>query len=216
MLIITLLLALSVSVDAFGIGVTYGLRKIKIPLWPKAIIFMLSLAFSGVAMFLGSVICSVFPPLAAKIIGNAILFFMGLWIIYQSVGKEKKNRKEKQTTGTEKVLDFMIKPLGITVQIIKNPTSGDLNKSSSIDPIEALYLGTALSIDCIGAGVGAVAGGASSLLYPLFVAGFQMLLLTGGSFLGRKLLIFDKIHDKLWMILSGLLLMIIAAARMFT
>lgn len=214
MLIITLLLALSVSVDAFGIGVTYGLRKIKIPLWPKAIIFMLSLAFSGIAMFFGSVICSVFPPLAAKIIGNAILLLMGLWIIYQSVGKEKK--KEKETTSTEKVLDFMIKPLGITVQIIKNPTSGDLNKSNSIDPIEALYLGTALSIDCIGAGVGAVAGGASSVLYPLFVAGFQMLLLTGGSLLGRKLLIFDKIHDKLWMILSGLLLMVIAVVRMFT
>ena len=44
--------------------------------------------------------------------------------------------------------------LRITIKIIKNPISSDLDKSNTIDSKEALFLGLALSLDsyCIGIG----------------------------------------------------------------
>jgi putative Mn2+ efflux pump MntP len=42
-----LILAFAVSLDGFGVGVMYGLRKIRIPLGPLAVISM----WSGVVIF---------------------------------------------------------------------------------------------------------------------------------------------------------------------
>ena len=47
----------------------------------------------------------------------------------------------------EKIYSFFIELLGITIKIIKNPTSSDLDSSHSIDSKEALFLGFALSLD---------------------------------------------------------------------
>ena len=47
----------------------------------------------------------------------------------------------------QKVYSFFIEFLGITIKIIKNPISSDLNNSNVIEPKEALFLSLALSLD---------------------------------------------------------------------
>ncbi|WP_025852591.1 manganese efflux pump, partial [Paenibacillus ehimensis] len=73
-----LLLAFAVSLDGFGVGVTYGLRKIRIPLPSIAIIA----AWSGVIIFasmqIGVWMSRFVDPVVAKDIGAVILMGIGL------------------------------------------------------------------------------------------------------------------------------------------
>lgn len=82
-----ILLAISVSIDSLGIGITYGIRNTKIYLSSKIILFIMSVLITSLAVFLGSLICTILPSNFANYIGIFILIFLGFWIIYQSFDK---------------------------------------------------------------------------------------------------------------------------------
>lgn len=76
-----LLLAISLSIDAFGLGIAYGLRKIKFPIISMIIICLFSFFYSTLALFAGQYISCIISTNVSKYIGISILFSMGLWII---------------------------------------------------------------------------------------------------------------------------------------
>jgi len=207
------LLAVALSIDALGIGVSYRLRGINLPLGAKIIISILSVIFTFIAILLGKSIIYIFPPYISKFIGIAILLFMGVWIILQGIKKDEK--KETEILKDDTIINIIIKSLGITIKIIRNPLSCDFDKSCRIDPFEAIYMGIALSIDSIGVGIGSAIAGVNSLIIPFAVGFFQLLFLYLGDFLGRKLLMFERVDSKIWVVISGLLLIAIALIRFF-
>lgn len=209
-----ILLAVALSIDALGIGVSYSLRGIQIPIGAKIIIAMLSVLFTFIAVLLGKSIVYMFPPYISKFIGIAILLFMGLWIISQGIKKDEK--KETEILKEDTIINIIIKSLGITIKVIRNPLSCDFDKSAKIDPFEAIYMGIALSIDSIGVGIGSAIAGVNSLIIPFTVGFFQLLFLYLGDFIGKKLLMFEKIDSRIWVVLSGVLLIIIAIIRCFS
>lgn len=85
-----ILLAISVSIDSLGIGVTYGIRNTKIYFFSKIILFIISILITSLAVFIGGLICTILPSSFANYIGIFILIFLGIWIIYQSFDKENK------------------------------------------------------------------------------------------------------------------------------
>ena len=208
-----ILLAVALSIDALGIGVSYSLRGIQLPLGAKIIIAMLSVLFTFIAILLGKSIVYIFSPYIAKFIGIVILLFMGVWIILQGIKKDEK--KETEILKDDTIINIIIKSLGITIKVIRNPLSCDFDKSSKIDPFEAIYMGIALSIDSIGVGIGSAIAGVNSLIIPFAVGFFQLLFLYLGDFVGKKLLMFEKIDSRIWVVISGLLLIIIAIVRCF-
>lgn len=113
----------------------------------------------------------------------------------------------------ETIFSFFIRFLGITIKIIKNPNSSDLDKSNTIDSKEALFLGLALSLDsfCIGISFGIMT--AYSILFPFFISLFQLLFLSLGNYLGRKLHGLSHLPDNVWSIISGILLIFIGVLR---
>lgn len=214
MLLNSLILAISSSIDSLGIGITYGIKNTKISYMAKVILFAISFSISILSIWFGNVIKDIFPIYITKFIGSFILILMGIFICFQALKKDDKNNiSNVQKFHEEKIYSFFIKFLGITVKIIKNPIYSDLDKSNMIDPKEALFLGIALSLDSFVIGIGSSIMGISSTMFPLLVSIFQLIFLSFGNFLGRKLHSFGSFPDNIWSVFSGTLLVIIGVLK---
>lgn len=215
MFITYLLLALSLSIDSIGIGITYGLRNTRIPAISKLILFMISIIFTTIALEFGKLITAFLPDYIATIIGSSILIFIGIWILFQILHTSNKTKPNIQIPTEPKIYNLFIKFLGITIQIIKHPISSDLDNSTIIDWKEAFFLGIALSIDSISVSIGGGITGLTSLYFPILVATFHIVFLFLGKFLGQKINGIQKFPENIGNIISGILLIIIGITRLF-
>ena len=220
MLIHSFILALSSSIDSLGIGITYGMKNTKISCWAKIVLFVISFFISLTSVWFGDMIKNIFTDFVTKLIGNLILIGMGIFMCFQAIRKENLPISKKDTfsnvisNNPEKIYSFFIDFLGITIKIIKNPTSSDFDASNSIDWKEAFFLGIALSLDCFCIGVGGSILGMNSFLFPLLIAIFQLVFLSIGSFLGKKLHHLSSLPDNVWSVVSGVLLILIGLFRL--
>lgn len=212
MLLLICMLAISLNMDSFGVGISYGMRDIKIPFFSKVILCLCSIIYATVAMILGKWIVSFLPSEFSNIVGVSILIGMGLLVIIQSLFSNN-NKKEKNKTDPIKI---HIKPLQITIQIIRDPVLGDMDKSNSIDAKESLYLGIALSIDSLGAGIGIYAAGIFSVFTPFAIGICQIIFLSIGNLIGKKIATLKKISTKLCLFISGVILIVLGLIRLFT
>lgn len=211
-----LILAISVSIDALGIGITYGLKNTKIYNFAKIILFTISIIITNISIFFGNKISSIFSNNITTFIGSFLLFSMGIFVIYQALKNKTDDFVKKDIIQNEpKIYKFFIEFLGITIQIIRNPISSDLDGSKKIDWKEATYLGIALSIDSICVGICSSIIGYGSFIFPIFVACFQLLFLSLGRFVGEKFLYISNIPENIWNVLSGVLLIIIGVSKTF-
>ncbi|MFC0559184.1 manganese efflux pump [Halalkalibacter alkalisediminis] len=69
---------MAVSLDSFGIGITYGIRRIRIPFISLLVIMLISSVMVIVAMTMGTVIRLLLLPKYAEMIGGIILVLIGL------------------------------------------------------------------------------------------------------------------------------------------
>ncbi len=201
-------LAFSLNIDAIGIGLSYGIRNIKIPPIASTIIGGISFLIITLSMLLGKSLCSLFSSNFGEILGTIILFIIGIWIVFQGLKKQKQKTPKKEKT----VFNLIIKSMGITIKIIRTPELCDLNKSSIIEPFEALYLGTALSFDSVGIGITSSALGFNGIIFPFFVCIFQIIFLNLGFVFGKKATKIEYI-DKISPVLSGGILMGMAVIK---
>ena len=219
MLINSLLLALYSIIDSLGIGITYGIKNTRISNIGKVVLFFISFLISVLAVWFGDILKNIFSDFATKLIGNVILIGMGIFVCFQAIRKDKINLESKGfssnliDTGEEKIYSFFIDFLGITIKIIKNPTSSDLDCSNSIDGKEAFFLGFALSLDCFCIGACGSIIGINSFLFPLFISVFQLIFLNFGNRIGKKLHNLTPWPDNIWSIISGILLILIGMLR---
>lgn len=214
MLINSIILAISSSIDSLGIGITYGMKDTTISYIGKVILFVISLFITILSLWFGNAIKDIFPDFFIKFLGSLILILMGIFICFQALTKETKKENPKIEKNTQKIYQFFIKFLGITIQIIKNPISSDLDHSKLIDPKEALFLGFALSLDSFCIGIGGTMIGISNISFPFLIAIFQLLFLSLGHFLGKRLYHLSHFPDNIWSILSGLLLILIGVFKL--
>ena len=210
MILNCIVLALSVSIDSFGIGITYGIKNTKITNLSKLILFTISLIATIISINLGKIIYKIFSPFFTNLLGCLILVAMGIVFVFQSLSK---NGSSKKSLKGQKKYNFFIKWLGITIQIIKDPNSSDFDKSNTISSKEALYLGTTLSLDSLCVGIGSSMLNISSYLFPLLVAFFQLLFISFGNFIGKELKNSSRINDNIWSFISGILLILIGLLK---
>lgn len=138
---------------------------------------------------------------------------------FQSLRKSRqechiKDNKNLEMFDSEKIYSFFIKCLGITIKIIKNPSSSDLDKSNVIDSKEALFLGFVLSLDSFCIGIGFSMLNTFSIIFPLLTSCFQLFFLSLGNYCGKKLYSFSKLPDNIWSTISGILLIMIGFCKM--
>ena len=219
MLLNCLFLAISSSIDSLGIGITYGIKNTKITIGAKSILFFISFFISIISIYFGNLLKYIFPDFLIHYLGSFLLILMGLFMCFQSVKVSKQeykieNDKNLKISDTEKIYSFFIKCLGITIKIIKNPSSSDLDKSNVIDSKEALFLGLALSLDSFCIGIGFSMLNTFSIIFPLFTSCFQLFFLSLGNYCGKKLYSFSRLPDNIWSTISGILLIIIGFCKM--
>ncbi len=208
-LIMIILLSISLSMDSLGIGISYGVRSIRISFFSKIVISIISMLFTGAAVLAGRVILLIIPEKIAQIIGIAMLFALGCYIILSSliIKKEKKATKEG--------CKINLKPFGVTIKITRNPILSNFDKSKQVDMFEAMYLGIALSIDSFAAGLSSAVSGLNSYFIPLAVGIAQFVFLSMGILVGEKIASVSKIDAKIFIIISGALLIAMSGIRIY-
>ena len=73
MFLAILILAVSVSIDSFGIGITYGIRNTTINKLSSFALFIISFLFSGFSILVGNVIFSIISEHIVKLISVILL-----------------------------------------------------------------------------------------------------------------------------------------------
>lgn len=84
MILKCILLALSASIDALSIGVTYGIKNTKMSKTGNLIIFLILFCLSGISVFVGHYISVVFSPTFSVLLGSSLLILLGIYNIYKA------------------------------------------------------------------------------------------------------------------------------------
>lgn len=83
MLLPVILLSISLSLDAFFVGLSYGIRQIGIPIFSKMILFCISFGCAFVSITAGSSMAGWVPESWSRAIGAGILLLMGFFFNHQ-------------------------------------------------------------------------------------------------------------------------------------
>ena len=87
MIVKCILLALSASIDALGLGITYGIKKTKMSSVGNLIIFVVLFCLSGISVLVGHYISVLFSPIAAALLGSSLLIVLGVYNIFKAQTK---------------------------------------------------------------------------------------------------------------------------------
>jgi putative sporulation protein YtaF len=186
------MLALAVSLDSFSVGMTYGLQKMKFPLRSIIVISILSGCMLLISMYVGTFLAFVLPVQVERWIAATILILLGVWAIYNVVRKQEETVSveletyEEKNTATPRIWRLHLKRFGIVIQVLKQPSLADLDRSGTISVKEALLIGVALSMDAFGAGLSASFLGYSPMILALLVSTMNIIFIRVGLKIGRQ------------------------------
>lgn len=193
-MIYTVFLAFSMSIDAFGIGISYGIRRIRLPFLSALCLGIETFLILQLILWLGHQLAFLLPVAFATTMGNVFLMLFGLWLCKQSLPKKQDDAPS----------------------ILQQPSGFDKNASSILEVKEALLLGALLSMDSFGIGICVATAEMESSLLPILAAILQILFLTTGTWTGQHLQQSSQIKEAFWSMFSGGILIVIALIRMLT
>ncbi|MFZ5592434.1 MAG: sporulation membrane protein YtaF [Bacillota bacterium] len=192
--------ALALNMDAFTVGIAYGMRRIKLPPASLLIISLMSVAALSISMLAGKLVAKFIPASLTHKIGGIILLLIGCWAIYQYYSQKRQinlldEQPEEQPTRPTGSPDNNCTPvqliqmriLGLVIQVLKEPQVADMDLSGVISSREALLLGLALSMDALTAGMAVSLIGFRLLPTAVCVGVGHILLTAVGLMLGRGL-----------------------------
>ncbi|MBV8884827.1 MAG: sporulation membrane protein YtaF [Chroococcidiopsidaceae cyanobacterium CP_BM_RX_35] len=142
----SVLLAVSSNVDAFAVGIAYGVKKVRIALLANLLIAIVSGLGTFTSMEAGELVSNFLPNALANALGSAVLIAIGIWSIWEALRKEKKARR-KEFKSRDEQFSFNT--------YVRNPEIVDVDKSNRVELKEAWTLAFALTINNLGNGLGA-------------------------------------------------------------
>lgn len=168
-------IVLAVSIDGFGVGMTYGMRKIKLSVSALLIIMLCSGTIVCLSMTIGYFISMIVSPQITSIFGSVILIMLGVTVLFSNL-KEKFNWRMSKSKPSSKFSNI--------TGLLANPHQADKDESGIISGGEAVVLGIALAMDAFGAGFAAAMLQYSVLLTSILVAVMSGLFLFSGTKFG--------------------------------
>ena len=206
-----LLIAVALCIDSFAIGITYGMRKIKIPKLSIFVINLVTIFSLGISIFLGDLIKRFISENAASIISFLILLSLGCFLMIEGYIRYLSEKKALENKGDNNIAKIKLSKLGIIIDIGIDVTKADMDVSGDIDLKEAIYLGAILSIDSLCVGFGSAVGGINYAGFLGFVFFTNMVSILYGLYLGSKVNIYRK--DLKTSLLPGGILVFIAILK---
>jgi len=203
-----LLLSLAVSLDSLGVGLSYGVKKVRIPLPSLLLLSALSGLAMLASMLAGHFVGSFLSAEVARFLGGMTLIGLGLLALLMA----KRTRHGSTTKKNDRILSLRIRSLGLIVQVIRDPDSADLDQSGEISAGEAVLLGMALALDALGGGFGAALTALPPFLTSALVGLATLSSLKLGLKLGRRLV---RKESPWATLVHGVLLVLLGFCRLF-
>lgn len=165
----SLLFGISASLDALLVGISYGLRKVRIRLWQNLVISLVTLSGTCLSVGLGAWLAPLLPGILSRLAGSLILIFLGLYYIMKWLSVILRGRAGSSPARSEASIcsEGESFPPGLSLP-------------------EVLLLSLTLSVNNIGIGLSASMAGLPFV--PAAAATFlcSVLLLLMGNRLGRS------------------------------
>jgi putative sporulation protein YtaF len=153
-----LILAIAVSLDSFGIGIAYGVRRVRVPLGSLVIITLCTVLTLLLAVGMGEAAVAVISPELTETMGGFLLMGIGLFAILNQLKSQFRDRSQghsrDRSSDPSKKHRKSRPPIESISEILRNPMAADFDHSSSISMNEAITLGLAVSLDSFIAGIG--------------------------------------------------------------
>jgi putative sporulation protein YtaF len=187
-ILLVVMLALSCNLDNLAIGISYGVRDIRLPFSSNLLIAVITAGGTLAVIISGRQVHTVVSSDVAVAIGSLILIAMGVWVIAKDLLSE---RASPMPVGAAVSLPDQGAPArnGFwyrLAHVLKDPSLADKDTSGHIDYKESLLLSLALMLNNIPNGLAA----GMLRLPPLFTALVVGLLSIGtfsiGIGAGRK------------------------------
>lgn len=190
-----LLVSLAISMDSVSVGLTYGLRNMRMPFLSLVVVSGCSFAVVYGVMLVGSSLTYWLTPEIGKRVGAAVLIGMGLFTLWRLVSPRSASEAEQDLSSPmappkqvepEGAVLSQFRAFGLMIQILRDPSRADADRSGHIMGWEAVMLGLALSLDAFGAGISLTFLGYTPLVVSICIAVMSALLLALGLALGRR------------------------------
>jgi len=209
------LLALSSNLDNIGIGVSYGIRRIAIPLFSNLVVALVTTAGTLLAMSLGDLLARHIPAGLAAGAGSAVIAAAGVWVMLQTWIKPNGTCTPVASPAPEprKVFELRIRSLGLLIRILREPVGVDADCSGRIEGREALLLALALTVNNLAGGFGAGMVGIDIPLTAGLVFVLSLLTLAWGVKFGHLYL--SRWLGRWASLVAGLILVAVAAYEFF-
>jgi putative sporulation protein YtaF len=177
-LLSALFFAISSSGDSFVVGISYGIKKVRINFLNNILVAVISGLGTILSMFFGKFIRNFISNYYANMLGSWLLIALGIYMLISSLRNKScipNNCKgdTKHYNGYRLLLD--------------NPDLLDINNSKNIELNEAVSLGFVLCLNNIGLGIGASIAGLNPILTSSLTVIASIIFVPLGCFIGEKL-----------------------------
>lgn len=192
-LLSVLAIGLASNLDNAGVGIAYGVRKIRIPWYSNLTVALISAVGTLVSGLFGSLIAQWIEPWISHLIGSTVIILVGLWVLREAF----KEKTAEPTSASSSNFS----------RLLRNPEEADKDSSKSISISEATVLGAALAMNALAGGFNAGVTKLNIGITALSVGIFSFLLFALCSWFGEKYAA-EKFGNSATVI-SGLLLILI-------
>ncbi|GGA27411.1 sporulation membrane protein YtaF [Paenibacillus physcomitrellae] len=199
-LLAILAIGLASNLDNAGVGIAYGVRKIRIPWYSNLAVAFISFLGTLLSGAFGSLLALWIHPWIGHAVGSVVIIAVGIWVLLQS-------SKEAQ------IQEIPPPSAGHFSRLLRNPEEADKDSSKSISLSEAMILGTALAMNALAGGFNAGVTELNIWLTSLSVGIFSYLLFALSAWFGEKYAA-EKLGSRAT-IISGVLLIVIGLGQMW-
>lgn len=161
----SLLFGISASLDSLLVGISFGLRRVRILLWQNLLISLVTFLGTCLSAFLGIHLLPLLPSFQGRLIGSLILILLGIYYIAKQILSTLRSRS------------------------LAIPKNSELAKASSREALtlpEICLLSLGLSVNNIGIGLSASMAGIRPVSAAVSTFFCSAAFLLAGNRLGRS------------------------------
>ncbi|HEY6226708.1 MAG TPA: hypothetical protein VI282_06265 [Verrucomicrobiae bacterium] len=190
-------LAISTNVDNFGVGIAYGVKRIRIGSASNLLIACCNAAGTFLSMKAGDAIATVVSPEVCNVLGSCAMVVVGLWALLNTFAFGGSDSEKNAAGQPREVLQLEY--------VSQHPEILDPDRTGHINLKEVLPLAFALTISNLATGMGARLTGLQIEFVVLLMFLFSVLGISVGYGIGR---LFSLALPARWPgVISGILLM---------
>ena len=186
------LIGIASNLDNAGVGIAYGIRKIRISWFNNFIIAFLGFIYF-ISWIFGNWIALFISEFTANLIGAIVLGIIGVFILCQPF------LGQRNTVGS--------KDGNVLIGILRDPEKADFDGSKTISFSEAIVLGIALSINNIAGGFDAGVTYLNLWLTATISGVFSFICISSFAYVGKRFL--AEYLGKWATVIAGVLLILI-------